>query len=61
MNFCLELSNSNDSFYYLQDQPPDLQESLQQMSQQIQDLQQKNQPIPEGLRKDIDTLADQFR
>jgi len=45
----------------LQDQPPNLQESLQQMSQQIQDLQQKNQPIPEGLRKDIDTLADQFR
>ena len=61
MNFCLEFSNSNDSFYYLQDQPPDLQESLQQMSQQIQDLQQKNQPIPEGLRKDIDTLAGQFR
>ena len=31
------------------------------MSQQLQDLQQKNQPIPEDLKKNIDTLADQFR
>jgi len=54
-------TNSPADFRQNSDQPPNLQESLQQMSQQIQDLQQKNQPIPEGLRKNIDTLADQFR
>lgn len=54
-------TNSTADFRQSTDQPPNLQESLQQMSQQLQDLQQKNQPIPEGLRKNIDTLADQFR
>ena len=40
---------------------PNLQESLQQMSQQLQDLQLKNGNIPEELKKDISTLADQFK
>ena len=44
-----------------QKQPPNLQASLQQMSQQLQDLQLKNQCIPQELKKDIDTLADRFR
>ena len=38
-----------------------MQESLQQMSQQLQDLQLKNGDIPEELKKDITTLADQFK
>ena len=42
-------------------QPPNLQTSLQQMSRQLQDLQLKNQCIPQELKKDIDILADRFR
>ena len=49
-------------WYFIQNpKTPNLQESLQQMSQQLQDLQLKNGSIPEELKKDINTLADQFK
>merc|ERR1711874_323657 len=54
-------SSSADLHQNTNQQPPNLRESLQQMSQQLQDFQLKNGSIPEELKKDINTLADQFK